>query len=200
MASSFPTTVRFAGEQALNEADIHVSLTYDPLLSQSTLDLVKSPSAGAIVLFAGTTRATFLDRPITHLAYSAYVTLALRTLLSIARSIKSAHNLVAIAITHRLGVVPIGEESVLIAVSSQHRKAAWLAGEDCLEKVKERVEIWKEEWFEDGGVWRANRDGAQGVKVAEMQEATEEIRAAGSITEQGANPVVATPRADGAKS
>lgn len=64
----------------------------------------------------------------------------------------------------------VGEESVLIAVSSAHRKAAWEAGEQCLEDVKRRVEIWKEEWFEDGGVWRSNRDGGVGVPVAREGE------------------------------
>lgn len=88
-------------------------------------------------------------------------------MLSIARAIRAQHGLVAIAITHRLGRVDVGEESVLIAVSAPHRKAGWEAGEECLERVKERVEIWKEEWFEGGGVWRANRDGAEGVPVVE---------------------------------
>nr|OQO32679.1 hypothetical protein B0A51_00057 [Rachicladosporium sp. CCFEE 5018] len=200
MASSYPTTAQFPGVQALTEPNIHVALTYAPLSSQSTLDLVKSPSAGAIVLFAGTTRATFLDRPITHLAYSAYVPLALRTLHSVARATKTAHSLIAIAITHRLGVVPIGEESVLIAVSSPHRKAAWLAGEECLEKVKERVEIWKEEWFEDGGVWRANRDGVAGVKVVDTQEKTSEEMAGERAVNQGADPDEAGTQSDSTKS
>lgn len=70
---------------------------------------------------------------------------------------------------HRLGVVPIGEESILIAVSSPHRQAAWRAGEEALEECKAKVEVWKREEFggEGGGVWRANRDGAVGVKVDE---------------------------------
>ena len=67
--------------------------------------------------------------------------------------------------THRLGKVDIGEESILIAVSSAHREAAWRAGEECLEEVKKKVEVWKEEWFDDGGVWRENRDGKDGVRV-----------------------------------
>jgi molybdopterin synthase catalytic subunit len=50
-------------------------------------------------------------------------------------------------------------------VSSAHRQAAWRAGEECLEEVKQKVEVWKEEWFADGGVWRANRDGQAGTKV-----------------------------------
>lgn len=104
----------------------------------------------------------------THLAYSTYVPLALRTLQKIARAIHTKHNLVAIAITHRLGRVDIGEESIYIAVSAPHRKAAWAAGEECLEQVKAEVEIWKEEWFEDGGVWRSNRDGQAGTAVVPL--------------------------------
>ena len=59
----------------------------------------------------------------------------------------------------------VGDESILIAVSAPHRRAAWEAGERCLEEAKERVEVWKEEWFEGGGVWRSNRDGGWGVPV-----------------------------------
>lgn len=61
--------------------------------------------------------------------------------------------------------MPIGEESILIAVSAPHRQAAWRAGEEALERVKEKVEIWKLEEFqgEQDGVWRANRDEQGGV-------------------------------------
>lgn len=84
---------------------------------------------------------------------------------SIATSVRDTHALVSIAITHRLGKVDVGEESILIAVSSPHRKAAFEAGEECLERVKQDVEIWKEEWFSNGGFWRANRDGKFGISV-----------------------------------
>lgn len=72
---------------------------------------------------------------------------------------------------HRLGVVPIGEESIMIAVSSPHRQAAWRAGEEALEECKEKVEVWKKEEFggEEGGVWRANRDGAVGERIDKDQ-------------------------------
>lgn len=74
---------------------------------------------------------------------------------------------------HRLGVVPIGEESILIAVSSPHRQAAWRAGEEALEECKNRAEIWKLEEFDgegpEAGVWRANRDGKKGVKIEDGQ-------------------------------
>ena len=88
-------------------------------------------------------------------------------MLSIAQSVKQKHALTAITMGHRLGVVPIAEESILIAVSAPHRHPAWAAGEEALERCKENVEIWKLEEFggDQGGVWRANRDGATAVPL-----------------------------------
>lgn len=88
-------------------------------------------------------------------------------MMSIAQAMKEKHALTAIGVVHRLGVVPIGEESILIALSAPHRQAAWRAGEETLELCKEKVEVWKLEEFSgpDGGVWRANRDGALGTPV-----------------------------------
>lgn len=169
---------------------IHVSLTHEPLNPLTTMSHVRSPSAGAIVLFAGTTRDTFSDRPVLDLHYQSYIPLALATLHTIATALKHKHSLQGIAIVHRLGGVPIGEESILIAVSSAHRQAAWRAGEECLEEVKARAEIWKLERFVDdeGGVWRANRDGAvgvreevQGKKGEEEQIRDEETRDGGDV-------------------
>lgn len=117
--------------------------------------------------------------------------------MAIAREVRKRHSLRGIAMVHRLGVVPIGEESILIAVSAPHRKAAWLAGEEALEEVKSRVEVWKQEMFHGrDGVWRANRDGISGEKVAGSDEskgtadesAEEKEREARRITEQLRGP------------
>ena len=88
-------------------------------------------------------------------------------MISIARSVKAKHSLTAVSMVHRLGVVPIGEESILIAVSAPHRQAAWRGGEEALEECKEKAEVWKLEEFggDEGGVWRANRDGNEGVRL-----------------------------------
>jgi molybdopterin synthase catalytic subunit len=87
----------------------------------------------------------------------------------ICKSMLIKHGLTSIAMVHRLGIVPIGEESILIAVSSPHRQAAWRGGEEALEECKAKVEVWKREEFggDEGGVWRANRDGQAGVRVKE---------------------------------
>ncbi|KAF2877010.1 molybdenum cofactor synthesis protein-like protein 2 large subunit [Massariosphaeria phaeospora] len=147
---------------------IHVSLTPHPLDSLSATRFVRSPSAGATVLFIGTTRDTFNGLPVSSLTYTSYTPLALSTLYSIASALLAKHALTKIAIVHKLGECPIGEESIVIAVSAPHRQAAWRAGEEALEETKKRAEIWKLERFEGGeGVWRANRDGVMGVKVEE---------------------------------
>jgi molybdopterin synthase catalytic subunit len=124
---------------------------------------VNSPYSNSSI--SGTTRNNFQSRTVVHLSYSSYAPRALRTMITIAKAIKEKHSLNAIAIVHRIGEVPVGEESIVIAVSSQHRQSAWRAGEETLEDVKAKVEIWKYEKFEDGGEWRANRDGIQGQEI-----------------------------------
>jgi molybdopterin synthase catalytic subunit len=105
-----------------------------------------------------------------ELQYTSYEPRALQTMLSICKAVREKHSLTSIAMIHRLGVVPIGEESILIAVSSPHRQAAWKAGEEALEECKEKVEVWKKEEFggDEGGIWRANRDGAIGVRIDQV--------------------------------
>lgn len=108
-------------------------------------------------LSPGTTRDNFAGKPVKELQYTAYNQLALRTMLGIAKAMRAKHALTGIAMIHRLGTVPIGEESILIAVSAAHRQAAWRAGEEALEECKAKVEVWKKEEFEgEEGVWRAN--------------------------------------------
>ncbi|KAI0169727.1 Molybdopterin biosynthesis MoaE [Hypoxylon sp. FL1284] len=162
------------GEMAeLEGTGCYVGLTHDLLNINDVVNRVRSPQAGAIVMFAGTTRDNFGGKPVKELQYSAYNQLALRTMLSICQDIHAKHGLISIAMVHRLGTVPIGEESILIAVSAPHRQAAWKAGEQALEDCKERVEVWKREEFEgEDGVWRANRDGAAGQKISGKPEPT----------------------------
>lgn len=151
--------------------DIYIELTPHDLDSRALTTFVRSPSAGATVLFIGTTRDSFNGAPVSSLAYTSYTPLAINTLYKIATTILEKHKCTKIAISHKLGECPIAEESIVIAVSAPHRKAAWEAGEEALELTKDKAEIWKLERFEGGeGVWRANRDGAMGTKVPENEE------------------------------
>ncbi|CRG82810.1 hypothetical protein PISL3812_00156 [Talaromyces islandicus] len=154
--STYPRTAHLSSE------NIHLELTYTPLNPTSLLAQTSSPSAGANVLFLGTTRNTFNDKPVAQLSYTSYAPLALKTLTSIARDAVQKHGLVAVSIAHRLGVVPVGEASIAIAVSAAHRGPAWRAGEEVLEVCKEKLEVWKREEFvgekAEEGAWRANKD------------------------------------------
>ncbi|OAA61678.1 molybdopterin synthase large subunit [Niveomyces insectorum RCEF 264] len=146
----------------------YVALTEDPLDAADLLARVRSPHAGANVLFSGTTRDNFHGRPVATLRYAAYRPRALQTLRAIAVDVRARFGLEGVAVVHRLGAVPIGVDSILVAVSAPHREAAWRGAETCLEAIKARVEIWKQEVFADHGgdesgeseqkVWRANRD------------------------------------------
>ncbi|KAE8395192.1 Molybdopterin synthase catalytic subunit [Aspergillus alliaceus] len=154
--STFPRTI------ALPDENIYIELTYNTLNPASALSYTNSPAAGANVLFLGTTRNTFDDRPVAQLNYTSYPPLASKSLTQIARKSKEKHGLIGVSISHRLGVVPVGEASILITVSSGHRRAAWRAGEEILDECKAKVEIWKREEFVGSkpgeGEWRANRD------------------------------------------
>lgn len=85
--------------------------------------------------------------------------MALPSLSRISCEAKKRWSLFGVAVTHRLGRVPIGEESVLIAVSAGHRREAWDAAEWILEELKRKTEIWKRESYEDPlqkPQWKAN--------------------------------------------
>ncbi|KAJ9651376.1 hypothetical protein H2198_009350 [Neophaeococcomyces mojaviensis] len=157
--------------QVLKSADgrAHVELRYDVLDVNFASRFIRSPTAGANVLFLGSTRNNFDNRPVSHLAYQAYPKLALNTLLRIATEVRLKHNLERVIIVHRLGEVPIEEESIIVGISSGHRGEGWKGAEEMLERVKERAEIWKQEWFADeqnqsgqpAAIWKANKDTDQ---------------------------------------
>lgn len=114
---------------------------------------VADPRAGAIVTFAGTTRADNAGRRVIRLKYEAYEPMALSEMRRLARQAGERWRIVRIAIAHRIGLVNIGETSVAIAVSSAHRAEAFEACRFAIDRLKEIVPIWKKEYFEGGEVW-----------------------------------------------
>lgn len=115
---------------------------------------VADPRFGAVVLFLGTVRDHHGGRAVARLEYSAYDVMALRRLAEIVDDLERAGDVRA-AIVHRLGDVPLGEPSVVIATASPHRQAAYQANREALERLKREVPIWKREHYADGSVrWR----------------------------------------------
>ena len=114
---------------------------------------VASPHAGATATFTGTTRAHSRGREVIQLEYEAFEGMAEAEMERIANELKSRHPLIDVAIHHRVGVVTIGEPSVVIAVSSAHRAAALAACAEAIDTLKGTVPLWKKEIYVGGEEW-----------------------------------------------
>ena len=128
-------------------------LSETPLSLDDAVREVASDDAGAIATFSGTTRAHARGRSVIRLEYEAYEGMAEETMAAIARELKSRYDLVDVAVHHRVGTVGIGETSVVIAVSAAHRGDALAACRDAIDTLKERVPLWKKEFYEGGEEW-----------------------------------------------
>jgi MoaE-MoaD fusion protein len=124
-----------------------------PLDLDEVVAQVAEPTAGAIATFIGTTRMHSRGRTVTHLEYDAYPEMAEAEMARIADAVKRHHDVRAVAIAHRTGHVPIGEASVIIAVSAAHRGPAMDACREAIDTLKQTVPVWKKEVFEGGEEW-----------------------------------------------
>ncbi len=120
---------------------------------------VRDRRAGAIVTFVGTTRSENVGRRVRRLEYEAFVSMATKEMRALAAQAKRRWPLRKVAIVHRLGVVPVGEASVAIAVSAGHRREAFEACHWLIDRLKEIVPIWKKEHYRGGEVWIGAQQG-----------------------------------------
>ncbi len=127
-----------------------INLTHDPIDTATLVDAAQSPEAGAVVLFLGVARRLTDGRETTELTYDAYEIMAVKELQSLEAQAREQWPLVECSIVHRLGVVPLGEASVAVAVACPHRREAFEAGQWLIDTLKERVPIWKQEHWADG--------------------------------------------------
>jgi MoaE-MoaD fusion protein len=125
-----------------------------PIDVDAAVRSVEDPGFGAVVTFLGTVRNHHAGRAVEKLTYTAYRRMASETLEKIISELEAAAP-VRVSIVHRLGEVPVGEPSVVIAVGSAHRAAAYEASRTALERLKAEVPIWKREHYTEGeSVWR----------------------------------------------
>jgi molybdopterin synthase catalytic subunit len=143
-----------AGDDARCDAGLSV-LTEDPLDAEAVARRVADPSCGAVILFAGTVRDSHRGRPVERITYSAYRAMAETRIREIATRLENRFPGARVAIVHRLGEIAVGETSVVIAVASPHREAAYAANREALERLKTEVPIWKREHYAGGeSRWR----------------------------------------------
>jgi molybdopterin synthase catalytic subunit len=131
----------------------------EPIDVASVTAAVAHPGAGATITFLGTTRNRNDGRHVTRLEYEAYPEMAITEMRKIGETARQRWSIENIAIVHRIGVVPIGEASVAIAVSAGHRVAAFEACHFAIDRLKEIVPIWKKEHFEGGEIWIGSQTG-----------------------------------------
>lgn len=140
---------------ATTEISARAALVRDAIDVAAVERLVADPSCGAVLLFLGTVRDHHGGRRVARLEYSAYEPMARERLATIVRELEDEADGLRVAIVHRLGDVPLGEASVVIAVASPHREAGYEASRTALERLKREVPIWKRETYDDGEVaWR----------------------------------------------
>ncbi|XP_063627825.1 molybdopterin synthase catalytic subunit [Cydia splendana] len=138
----------------------HLKLTVDKLSVDAVSEQVVDDSCGAVSIFVGTTRDNFEGKKVLRLEYEAYEPMALKAMKAICDEVRSKWSAVhSIAIYHRLGNVPTREASVIIAVSSPHRRDSLDAVSLCIELLKAKVPVWKREVYADAApAWKENRE------------------------------------------
>jgi len=130
-----------------------VRLTQDPIDAASIGASLKAGQDGAVVTFDGIVRDNTRGRRTLYLCYEAYPEMALAQMKLLAGQALAEFPIRDLAIVHRLGRLTIGETSVVVAVASAHRAAAFDACRFLIDTLKKTVPIWKKEFFEDGAVW-----------------------------------------------
>ena len=131
------------GETAL----VHARVTEDRLSLEALAGLVRTPAAGAVVIFEGVTRE------VEALDYEAYVEMAEETMATILRGVKDEYGLEAIAAEHRIGLVPLSQPSVIVAASAAHRGEAFAGAREAIDRIKAEAPIWKKEIEGGAGGW-----------------------------------------------
>lgn len=121
----------------------------EPLDAAEVIAAVTDPAAGGLNVFVGAVRDHDGGLGVTRLEYSAHPT-AVQRLAEVAAEVAAEFDVIAVAAVHRTGTLGIGDLAVVSAVSAAHRGQAFEASRALIDRLKERVPIWKHQVFEDG--------------------------------------------------
>jgi molybdopterin converting factor subunit 1 len=128
-------------------------LTRQSIETRAIITRLLAGEDGALITFEGVVRNNTKGRRTLYLDYECYEPMAIKTLAEIGRDIAGSHDVGRIAMVHRLGRMEIGETSVAVIVTAPHRKPAFDAALEGINRLKRLVPIWKKEYFVDGEVW-----------------------------------------------
>jgi molybdopterin synthase catalytic subunit len=120
-----------------------------PIAVEDVRALAADASAGAVVTFSGDVRDHDHGRSVARLEYEGHPTAA-AVIADVAREVAERHDVIAIAVSHRIGPLQIGDSALVAAVSAAHRGEAFRACADLVDEVKHRLPVWKHQVFTDG--------------------------------------------------
>ena len=144
---------RYTHQIADAESGHFFALTRQPIDAAAVARQLLLGQDGALVNFEGVVRNNTKGRATEFLDYECYEAMAVKMMAEIGREIARAHAISRIAMIHRLGRLEIGETSVAVIVTAPHRKPAFDAALEGINRLKRIVPIWKKEHFADGEVW-----------------------------------------------
>lgn len=134
--------------------DGHVfRITRERIDARRLAEALQRPEDGAVVVFEGVVRNNSQGRATTYLEYECYEEMARARMEQIGREIAGQFAIGRIGMIHRLGRLEIGEASVAVIATAPHRKPAFDAAFEGINRLKREVPIWKKEHFADGAVW-----------------------------------------------
>ena len=135
----------------------------EPLSVDRLLGFVLSPAVGGVALFLGVVRDHDQDAAVVSLDYTHHPT-AEQVLWRCAEQTAADHDVVAVAVEHRVGHLEVGDLAVVVAVAAVHRGPALAACAQLIDTLKSEVPIWKEQRFASGEVaWVGLPEGGQPV-------------------------------------
>ncbi len=134
-----------------------IKLTEKAIDVQKVIEAASSLGAGAVNVFVGTVRNNANGKNVVWLEYEAYETMAVAEIKKIIDEASHRWPVLGCAVSHRIGTLKPGEVSVVVAVSTPHRKDSFEACQYVIDTLKENVPIWKKEVFEDGEEWISAR-------------------------------------------
>lgn len=130
-----------------------VLITRRSLSIEAARRAVTRPDCGGVAVFLGTVRDHNEGRRVSRIRYTAFEAMALKQFRKIARDARKKHGVRAAYIAHRVGMLGLGEASIVCAASAPHRAAAFAGCRLLIERVKELAPIWKEEFHGRGKTW-----------------------------------------------
>ena len=147
-----------------------VGISESPLSVDQALRLVSGPAVGGIALFVGTVRNSDHGADVVSLDYTQHPSAA-EVLTKCAEETADQHDVLAIAVEHRVGHLKVGDIAVVVAVGAVHRGEALAACAHLINTVKAEVPIWKEQHFASGVSEWVGLPGEEGAMWAQPVEA-----------------------------